>query len=256
MTLNPGDRVRIIEKVDNWYRVRRGEDVEGWMEESTLMTADTEGRIRELAAQSAQMEIQNTATVRESANMRLEPGRTSLVIRRLESGQQVEVLERVSTPRSGPPAGVDAWVRARISPAEAGWILSSLIDFNIPVEISYYSEDMIYAAVKPIKTVEDPIAGQVKWYVVGERNRGGDPNIDFDGIRVFTWNLRKHRHETAYRIRDLKGLYPLEIGQDGPNPTFRVYTLGADGQTRVANDYWMNGVVVRPRQSPGRTPSR
>ena len=31
---------------------------------------------------------------------------------------------------------------------------------------------------------------------------------DFDQVRVFTWNVKKHRYETAYRQRNLEGLSP------------------------------------------------
>src|SRR5215467_15361249 len=36
--LDPGDKVDVLERRDNWYRVRYGSDVQGWMEESTLVT--------------------------------------------------------------------------------------------------------------------------------------------------------------------------------------------------------------------------
>ena len=40
----------------------------------------------------------------------------------------------------------------------------------------------------------------------------------------------------------------LEIGQQGPNPTFRVYELGVDGTTKVARDFVMYGVIVREKK--------
>src|SRR5215510_7546208 len=50
--LDPGDKVEVLERQENWYRVRYGTDVQGWMEESTLITNDTKKRIQELVASS------------------------------------------------------------------------------------------------------------------------------------------------------------------------------------------------------------
>src|SRR6185503_15165296 len=52
LTLNPGDEVQVLERQDNWYRVRHGERNIGWMEESTIVTDETKARIQKLAAAS------------------------------------------------------------------------------------------------------------------------------------------------------------------------------------------------------------
>jgi hypothetical protein len=178
----------------------------------------------------------------------LEPGRSTAIIRRLDSGTKVEVLDRITKPRPGSDTARDMWIKVRPAPTEVGWLLSSSMDFDIPGDIAPYSEDYIYAVVKTINRVQDPIAGQINWYVIGERKPSADPNVDFSGIRVFTWNLKKHRYETAIRMKGMRGVYPLEIGQQGVNPTFRVYELSVDGTTRIARDFVMYGVIVREKR--------
>jgi len=246
--LDTGERVEVLELRDNWYRVRYGPDVQGWMEESTVVTNDTKNKIQQLVAASQNEESQNTAVLKQEANFRLEPGRSTAIIHRLDSGTKVEVLERVTLPRPGRESAHDVWLKVRPKPTEVGWVLSNAIEFDIPADISQYSEEYTYAAVKTINRVQDSIAGQINWYIVGERRPSHDPNVDFEGIRVFTWNMKKHRYETAFRTKGLRGVYPLEVGQDGVNPTFRIYELEEDGTTKIPHDYEMYGVIVRAKR--------
>ena len=56
---------------------------------------------------------------------------------------------------------------------------------------------------------------------------------DFDQVRVFTWNTKKHRYETAYRQRNLQGYLPVKIGVDktakgGPLPQFTIIVAASD----------------------------
>src|SRR5437879_1781770 len=247
--LDTGDKVEVLERQENWYRVRYGPDVQGWMEESTVVTTDTKNRIQQLAAASQNQEPQNTAVIKQAANFRLEPGRSTAIIRKLESGKKVEVLDRVTLPRPGSSSSHDIWLKVRSSPTEVGWLLLNAVEFDIPVDIAQYSEEYTYAAVKIINRIQDPIAGQINWYIIGERRPSHDPNVDFQGIRVFTWNMKKHRYETAFRMKGLRGVYPLEIGQDGVNPMFRVYELDEDGTTKTPHEFVMYGVIVRAKKA-------
>ncbi len=247
-TLDPGDRVEVLERQNNWYRVRYGPDVQGWMEESTVVTNATRERIRTLVSASQDQLAQNTGVLREEANFRIEPGRTSSIIRRLDSGAKVEVLDRVTTPRPGSDSSSDVWLKVRPSPKEVGWVIGNLVEFDIPADVAPYSESYTYSAVKTLNQVQDPLAGPVNWYVVGERKPGLDPHLDFQGIRVFTWNQKKHRYETAFRLKGLRGIYPLEAGQEAGKPTFRVYQLLPDGSGKSAREFVMNGVIGREKK--------
>ena len=42
-------------------------------------------------------------------------------------------------------------------------------------------------------------------------NKDGLP-WDFDQARIFTWNVKRHRYETAYRERRLVGVFPVSVG--------------------------------------------
>jgi SH3-like domain-containing protein len=249
VTLNVGDKVDVLERQDNWYRIRQGTQLQGWMEESTIVTNNTLARVSEMATESQSQRPQNTGALRDDANLRLDPGRSTSIIRRLDSGTKLEVLERVTTPRPGSDSSKDMWLKVRITPTEVGWVYAGLVDFDIPFEIAQYSEGYAYSAVKIVNQVQDPVAGPIHWYVVGEKRSGIESDLDFNGLRVFTWNLKLHRFETAYRLRGIRGVYPLEVGQASGNPTFRYYELGEDGKSRIPHDFVMYGVVTRPLNS-------
>jgi uncharacterized protein YgiM (DUF1202 family) len=249
-TLDPGEKVDVLQRQDNWYRVRFA-DVQGWMEESTVVTTGTMNRIRAMVAESQDQTSQNTATLHEDANLRIDPGRATAVIRKMDSGTKLEVIDRVTTPRPGSDTSFDVWIKVRPSPTEVGWVLARLVDFDIPDDIAQYSEGYTYTAVKRLNQVQDSLAGPINWYVIGEHKNGMDPHLDFDGIRVFTWNMKFHRYETAFRKKGLRAVYPLEVGQYDGKLTFRVYELGEDGSAKVPHDFVMFGVVVREKKDSG-----
>jgi uncharacterized protein YgiM (DUF1202 family) len=251
-TLEPDSKVDIMEKQGNWYRIRIG-DTQGWMEETTLLTDSMSAKLRTMVSTAASQEAQNTALLREDSNLRLDPGRSTVVIRRLAAETKVEVLERKTLPRPGaPPPAVDVWIKIRISPTEVGWILGSLLDYESPPEIGGYMEGSTYAVIKPLTTVQDPDVGPITWYVVGERRPGAPPDVAFDGIRVFTWNMKKHRYETAFRAKGLHGAYPLAVTHEGGNPVFQFYEMSEDGSDKRLRKFVMNGVIVRESKNPAR----
>src|SRR5436309_15158990 len=71
-TLDTGDRVDVLERQDNWYRIRFGDEVEGWMEESTVVTNATKKRIQELLVASRDQSPQNTALLNDYVKLSME----------------------------------------------------------------------------------------------------------------------------------------------------------------------------------------
>ena len=77
---------------------------------------------------------------------------------------------------------------------------------------------------------------------------------DFDQVKVFTWNAKKDRYEMAFRDH-VKGVLPIavttkDMGKEGKVPVFSLRVLQDSGPP-VAQEYKMNGVIVRRVLAPG-----
>ena len=83
--------------------------------------------------------------------------------------------------------------------------------------------------------------------------------FDFNQFRVFTWNVKRHRYETAYRER-FEGVLPVTVsredfGKEGLLPVFVVRVLDENGKVSEKK-YKLNTPIVRRVLAPGEEPVR
>ena len=93
-----------------------------------------------------------------------------------------------------------------------------------------------------------------QFIVLFTENKDGLP-WDYNQARIFTWNVKRHRYETAYRERNLMGVLPVTVGpadfgKEGVLPTFTLQVKTDDGKI-VPKQYKLNGPMVRRVLSPG-----
>jgi hypothetical protein len=120
--------------------------------------------------------------------------------------EEEEPPEEVTPPK---PIPVDDWSLVRLRNGRAGWVLTGSLRMNIPDEVAQYSEGHRITSYFATGEVNDN--GQKRHHWLWTTIANNRQPYEFDSFRYFIWNVRKHRYETAYVERNLKGYFPVEV---------------------------------------------
>jgi SH3-like domain-containing protein len=170
-----------------------------------------------------------------------------------------------------PPAPVmEDWWLVRDAKGQSGWIYGRMIDVNAPDTLARYSEGQRIVGAYVLGYADDPDSGVLnngstvekipEYVTVLAPFKAGLP-YDFDQVRVFTWNVKKHRYETAFREKDVAGYLPVKIGtskdpyghaEDSgiPLPSFTYRVLAGDQAMPVPD---ATTGLVRPGKTVAKT---
>jgi SH3-like domain-containing protein len=166
-----------------------------------------------------------------------------------------------TSPKSEPdvPKAYDDYWLVRNSAGHVGWVLARMIDLDVPLEIAQYAEGQRIMGAFIINKVSDEDKQVPQYLVLFSENKDGMP-FDYNQARVFTWNPKKHRYETAYRERGMMGFFPVMIGtenfdKEGVLPTFTLRAQDQDGKI-VERKYKLNQPIVRRVIAAGEQPQK
>jgi hypothetical protein len=293
-----GQRLEVLEHARRFLRVKTERGEIGWIEDHAVIDQNVCDRFEQMEKDNARDPVVATAVLREDYWLRDAPGRTSDRFYLLPENSKLQLLMRASVPRPEVPQAVplpvkktlkpgkpeqkknlddlanpaleDYWL-VRSSSGRVGWVRGRTLDEDVPDAIAGLAEGQKVVGAYVLRTVEDPGANvpgnQVPEYVtVLAPWRDGLP-FDFDQLRVFTWNVKKHRYETAYRERNVAGYLPVTVtrqtfgNQREPVFSFRAamdpFSASLDPQTGVVRPdtttiqaYRMEGVLVRRVGAP------
>jgi hypothetical protein len=144
----------------------------------------------------------------------------------------------------------DGWSLIRTPGGQSGWVLTRLISMAIPDEVAQYAEGKRIVSYFPMGQIQDDDKKKNIWLWTTTTN-SKEP-WDFDSFRVFVWSLKRHRYETGYIERNLKGYAPVLLKEvempsktgSSKYPGFSICMEKKDGP-RVRREYAMLGVAVR-----------
>lgn len=277
-----GDRLEVVERDGRFLQVKTSDGKVGWVEEHEVLDQATYDKFQQLAKDSANEPVLSKGILRETYWLRDAPGRESDRFYLLHAKTRLELLERVSVPRpeamplvpmknGAAPETVyeDFWL-ARDPEGQVGWVRGGALDEDVPTDVAVLVPNEKVVAAYVIRTVSDPEAGtangEVPEYLAALTPWKAGLPYDFDQIRVFTWNVKRHRYETAYLEHDLEGYLPVKVGQEtfgretDPVFSFEVATGGsaridektgrAEAGTRATESFRMQGVIVRKVSGP------
>jgi SH3-like domain-containing protein len=288
-TVDNGDKLQVLEHGRRYVRVQTAKGEQGWIDEKAVATQSVFDQFEALEKEHKADPTIASALVRDEVYLHIKPGRDTEKFYRLAEGEKLKLLVRATLPKPLPPgtrlakaapaasikgvkggapaADVPAppvmedWWLVRDSKGDTGWLLSRYMDVDAPESITRYAEGQRIVGAYVLTTVNDPEAEQenkdVPIYVtVMSPYKAGLP-YDFDQVRVFTWNVKKHRYETGFRDKNIEGYLPVTVKMAAdpfgksptattPAPTF-TYRVLADNAGPVVPDP-VSGAIT-----PGKT---
>lgn len=272
-----GDRVEVLDHDRRFVKVRTSTGATGWVEQRYLVGQQVYDQIQKLTADNQNDPVQAQGTTRNDTNLHVEPGRDTEHLYQISSGEKLALLKRstaekpgavVPSPHSANPGSnnnkdekkpvpvVEDWWLVRDSHSRVGWVLGRMIDSDVPLDIAQYAEGQRIVAFFVLDQVKDGDKQVSQYLTVLTEPKDGLP-FDFNQIRVFTWNVKRHRYETAYRER-MEGVLPVTVSQEsfdkeGMLPVFTIRVQDANGNVSVRK-YKLNTPIVRRVLAPGEEP--
>lgn len=271
-TVKNGERVDVLDRDRRFARVRTSTGLEGWIEDRYLVNQKTYDQLQKLTQENQDDPIQAPATLRNDTNLHVTPGRETEHLYQLSSGAKISVLKRTTVEKQpglaltpiksgGKPSGpvMEDWWLVRDAQGRVGWVLSRMVDEDVPLDIAEYAEGQRFVAFFVLDKVKDekkdgPDKDVPQYLCALTEPRDGE-SYDYDQIRVFTWNVKKHRYETAYREHGLNGVLPVSVtsesfDKEGTLPVF-ILRVKDDAGNVSERKYKLNTPIVRRVFAPG-----
>jgi SH3 domain-containing protein len=266
-----GERVEVLDRERRFVKVRTSSGTEGWIEQRYTITQQIFDQLQKLAQDNRNDPVQAVGTTRNETNLHLETARDSEHLYQLNQGAKLFILKRATaekepaapagtqSKKEAPPSAMEDWWLVRDPEGHTGWVLARMMDLDVPLDVAQYAEGQRIQAFFVLDEVQGDDKKIPEYLILLSEPKDGMP-FDYNQVRVFTWNVRRHRYETAYRERKLEGFFPVTVGREsfdkeGTLPIFALKVRDASGNL-VDRKYKLNTPIVRRVLMPGEAPPK
>lgn len=147
------------------------------------------------------------------------------------------------------------WTLVRAAGGRTGWVLTSLLYLSVPEAVAQYAERARITSYHPAGQVTTR-SGESKTAWLWTTLANLDADHHFDNMRLFTWNTRRQRYETAYIERNLKGWLPLTLETKADRVTgWKVLLENRSGELQQVSYSWDGSRVRVTGRAPGEMPA-
>jgi SH3-like domain-containing protein len=286
--LHYGERVETMAKRNEFVKVKTSDGLVGWVDAHQLMDPQLWQRSIALLKKVQDLPVQARGRTKVATNLRVEPGRAEARLYQFGRGIPVEVVGRAtadwaqvsdekegSTPddakkedwflvrgvatrppgettaRSGAPIPSTTTGPGDGSAPVAGWVVARFVEMDEPDPVR---EGASSANVRPVawfelnRVVDD--SGEKSQYLVAATRGPEGQACDFTNLRVYTWNRKKTRYETAFIENNLCGALPIRVRKNAKGqPEFQFKSM--DGKKEELTYRLMQTLVRRVREAEG-----
>jgi hypothetical protein len=237
-----GQALEVLERSKRFVKVKTENNEIGWIEERAVIDAKIYDSFAQMAQKHKDDPVAASATLRDDMAMHLKPGRDTERFYLLAGNSKVSLLSRASVVKkttaeaaalqasgAAPTApDMEDWWLIRDTQGRVGWLLGKGLDVDVPDEVAQYAEGQRIVGAWILTKVTDEEATtpdhQVAEYLtVMAPPKSGLP-FDYDQVRVFTWSIKHHRYETAFRLHPIQGFLPVLLStvktNNGTAPAF------------------------------------
>ena len=273
-----GDHVDVLARHNENVKVRTANGLVGWVDGHYLMEPDLWQRSAKLLKQATVIPVQARGRTKVPTNLRVEPGRNEPRLYQFSRNAPVEIVGRATADwvqvadekGSGEPAETkkEDWFLIRgiatrppgegvvrnsaitntTQPGDqtipiAGWVVARFVSLDLPEAVREGAES---ANIRPLawfelNRVSDGEGEHPQFLAAGARGPEGQP-CDFTTLRVYTWNSRKTRYETAFIDNNLCGTFPIRVAKDPKGqPEFHFHVV----REKEERHYHLIQTVVR-----------
>lgn len=238
-TASNGEKLVVLDHARRFLKVRTPRGEVGWIEEKLTAGQDVADKFEELGKEHQQDPVVATAIARDEVYLHISPGRETTRFYLLAENDPLSLLERATivkpvTPGAAPaakpvadansnapaPPAMEDWWLVRNAKGQTGWIYSRMIEVSAPDALVRYSEGQRIVGAYILAHVDDPESGILdngntitsipEYVTLLSPYKAGLP-YDFDQVRVFVWNTKKHRYETGFREHNIVGYLPIKV---------------------------------------------